>query len=128
MANIVNRAGSERDLDPLSLARLQDEERRIRDADEYFARTGINRPPVPEVDPLVDIWGSDDVAFDADSYIENEPGDLYVPSQLRNVNTGEREAFIRRDRITKEKEREDIIKQLKECEKEHRNPIADLEL
>ena len=129
MANFVTRAGGH-NLDPLDNARTQDIERRIREDEEYFQRTGINRAPVQEYDPLVSIGGrDDDIADDADTYIDNDPGDLYAQTQIiRNVNPQENEAYNRRNVVAKEIENQKIMKQLKESEKEHRNPILDLEL
>lgn len=64
------------DLDTFTMrARRQDEERRIREDDEYFRRTGENRSPLPQNSPLVeddipDTLVPRDIADDGDDYDE----------------------------------------------------------
>jgi len=59
--------------DIAEMAKQQDRERRIREDNEYFEKTGINRLPHVEYDPLVPINGytPPDIADDGDSYDES---------------------------------------------------------
>lgn len=59
--------------DPVERARRQDEERRIREDDEHFRRTGENRPPITDYSPLVEDNPREDIANDGDSYDELIP-------------------------------------------------------
>lgn len=110
-------------------ARMQDEERRIREDNEHFARTGENRPPVSENSPLVDDNFSrlQDVANDGDSYdevftfpdqhayVEDAPSRLINrpfsetarARVMRDLNIGitrEQEEFNRRKKIKEDAE------------------------
>jgi hypothetical protein len=68
MANPITPNGNRRNSgDIFDAARRQDEERQIREDNQYFEQTGINRPPRETYDPLVDN-NTQDVARDGDSY------------------------------------------------------------
>lgn len=137
MANPITPSGFRRRLVPEALysfqnediaesARRQDAERRIREDNQYFERTGVNRPPVQEYSPLVDN-DRPDIANDGDSYdesrqynfsaigeyVEDNPTRLIEPNQqniLRNRSSRiracneERDAYIDREQIKQEKE------------------------
>jgi hypothetical protein len=112
MANPITPSGRRRssdyDRDDIaSAARRQDEERRIREDNAYFERTGINRPPAGTYDPLVDN-DRPDVAYDGDSYDDN-PFNRHTasgeyaedsPTRIIDSNSGDeetiRDAAIRR--------------------------------
>ena len=90
MANPITPSGRPRrdSLDIFEAARNQDEERQVREDNQYFEQTGINRPPREIYDPLVDN-NTQDVARDGDSYddqpfrdpiVENYAED--APSQI----------------------------------------------
>jgi hypothetical protein len=75
MANPISPVGSR---DIFESARLQDEERRLREIQEHFERTGeMLIDPSPN-DPLVPINGytPPDIASDGDTYVENNPTQL----------------------------------------------------
>jgi hypothetical protein len=56
--------------DVVDRARQQDEERRIQEDNIHFQRTGENRPPIYEINPLVDN-DMPNVANDGDTYDDN---------------------------------------------------------
>jgi hypothetical protein len=85
-------------------ARRQDEERRIREDNAIFERTGINRPPIPEYSPLVDD-DRPDVARDGDSYDENNhtvPGEYAEDSPTRIIDSSGRTVSEIRGRTVSE--------------------------
>ena len=144
MANPIMPAGIRR-MDAVEEARAQDRERRIREDDEYFRRTGVNRPPVYEIDPLVDNDRYRDVAADGDTYddsytslrspstdeyVENSPSEIIDPDSRRRPRSprpprNEREAYVQRERELEEKE---FQRQTKENLKRFNNGITCLEL
>ena len=71
MANPITPVGRGSGRDIIEEAYLQDEEREIREADEYFRRTGENPRPSRLDNPLVDNNYSPDIANDGDSYDES---------------------------------------------------------
>jgi hypothetical protein len=78
MANPITPIGRTRissvDLrDIVETAARQDRLRSEREEDDYYRRTGLRRDPVREYDPLVPIYGREevDIADDGDSYDEN---------------------------------------------------------
>lgn len=130
-------------------ARRQDEERRIREDNAYFERTGINRPPIRENSPLVDN-DRPDIANDGDSYderfrgrdfVENNPSRIIDPdaisNNVRRNNWGrgtpniittprnEREAYVQREQIKQDKEFQEKVEKTK---KKFRNAISGLEI
>ena len=107
--------------DIASAARRQDEERRIREDNTYFERTGINRPPVREYSPLVDN-DRPDVAYDGDSYdemvnrplngtyAEDTPTQIIDPDARPNrrnnaprIPSTQQEAYMQREQVIQEK-------------------------
>ena len=88
----------------LDAARRQDEERRIREDNALFERTGVNRPPVPEYSPLVDD-DRPDVANDGDSYEENNhtvSGEYAEDSPTRIIDSSGRTVSEIRGRTVSE--------------------------
>jgi hypothetical protein len=88
----------------LDAARRQDEERRIREDNALFERTGVNRPPIPEYSPLVDD-DRPDVARDGDSYDENNhtvPGEYAEDSPTRIIDSSGRTVSEIRGRTVSE--------------------------
>jgi hypothetical protein len=145
MANPIMPSGRRR-MGALEEAITQDRERRIREDEEYFQRTGINRPPRYEIDPLVDNDRYRDVAADGDTYddrytpplghrtlegeyVEDSPSQLIDPDSRRRsiprAPRNEREAYMQRERETEEKE---FQRQVKENLKRFNNGITSLEL
>lgn len=127
MANSIRRlfpvAG---DNDPLSEAQRQDRERRIREDNEYFQRTGINPRPRGSDSPLVPLNGQEpeDVADDADAYIEGFSDDFSTPSPSHAHNQ-ELQEFRRREQVIKDRE---LKKKAEEFEQRPKNTILDIEL
>jgi len=72
----IGRSGFSGDFDPENEGRRQDRERRVREDEEYYQRTGRRRPPIIEYSPLVDQYPTPDVADDGDAYIENNPSEI----------------------------------------------------
>jgi len=128
MANPIIPSGHRRgafdlaSIDIADVARNQDTERRIREDNNYFEQTGINRPPISERSPLVDN-DRPDVANDGDSYdernfsytgnyVENAPTRLIEPNERRSSGTRERisasreerNAYVQREQIKEDKE------------------------
>lgn len=128
----------------LESARIQDQERRIREDNAIFERTGINRPPVTEYNPLVDD-DRPDVARDGNSYEENNhtlPGEYAEDSPTRIIDSSgrtvseirnprqrnrsqEQEAYMQREHVKQDKEFEDKVNNRK---KKFTNPIIGLGL
>ena len=133
MANTIRRhfvpVGRDSD-DPVTEAQRQDRERRIREDNEIFERTGINPRPRQEYDPLVPINGRepDNIADDALDYLEGIDDDFITPSPDRLREATQREeqkAFEQRAKLAKEKE---LQKQTEEFSKRPKNTILDIEL
>ena len=133
MANTIRRnfvpVNRESD-DPVTEAQRQDRERRIREDNEIFERTGINPRPRQEYDPLVPINGRepDNIADDALDYLEGIDDDFITPSPDRLREATQREeqkAFEQRAKLAKEKE---LQKQTEEFSKRPKNTILDIEL
>lgn len=128
MANPITPSGNRRYLNPVEEAQNQDRERRIREDNAYFERTGENRPPIPEYSPLVDN-DRPNVAYDGDSYddrfnrhtafgdyAEDTPTRIIDPDAIiaeigamqglntRPIPRTEREAYIQRERIIEDKD------------------------
>lgn len=158
MANPITPSGRPRRLRPEALygyqaeqdiaeaARQQDIERRIREDNAHFERTGINRPPVPEYSPLVDD-DRPDVANDGDSYderpynrhtvdgeyVEDSPTriiDRIIEDSSRRRNTGrtrtlrnEQRAYIEREQVKEDKEFQEKVSKRR---KKFRNAITGL--
>jgi len=133
MANTIRRhfvpVGRDSD-DPVTEAQRQDRERRIREDNEIFERTGVNPRPRQEYDPLVPINGRepDNIADDALDYLEGIDDDFITPSPDRLREATQREeqkAFEQRAKLAKEKE---LQKQTEEFSKRPKNTILDIEL
>ena len=132
MANPIRTVGR-RDIDPVSEAQRQDRERREREDQAYFENTGIRRPPIIEINPLVDD-DIQDVANDGDSYIDDAPSEIIMPptSILNRPNIPS--ATIRNtvvDKITKTKkdnDSEELEKSLKKAREQINNTIEGLEI
>jgi len=74
----IGRSGFHENFDPENEGRRQDRERREREDEEFFQRTGAHRTPIPEYSPLVDQDSVQyDVADDGDSYIEDNPSEVH---------------------------------------------------
>ena len=133
MANTIRRhfvpVGRDSD-DPVTEAQRQDRERRIREDNEIFERTGVNPRPRQEYDLLVPINGQepDNIADDALDYLEGIDDDFITPSPDRLREATQREeqkAFEQRAKLAKEKE---LQKQTEEFSKRPKNTILDIEL
>jgi len=133
MANTIRRhfvpVGRDSD-DPVTEAQRQDRERRIREDNEIFERTGVNPRPRQEYDLLVPINGRepDNIADDALDYLEGIDDDFITPSPDRLREATQREeqkAFEQRAKLAKEKE---LQKQTEEFSKRPKNTILDIEL
>jgi hypothetical protein len=121
--------------DPVERARRQDEERRIREDDEHFRRTGENRPPITDYSPLVEDNPREDIANDGDSYdeqplfhqrpnnhtvagdwAEDDPTEIINPDNQRNRRASgssqrvmsERESYLRREQEKKDNEQKTL--------------------
>ena len=135
MANPISRrfvpVNRDIDNDPYNEGQRQDRERRIREDNEIFERTGINPLPRIEHSPLVPINGhseSEDIAGDALDYLEGDVDDFNTPSPdrlMEATQNQERRAFEGRERLVKERE---ILKQTEEFNKRPKNTILDIEL
>jgi len=135
MANPISRRfvpANRIDDDPISEAQRQDRERRIREDNEYFERTGINPRPRRETDPLVPINGREpeDIAEDGDEYIDEglDMSDLLTPSPnlAKTISdNNERREYERREQVIKEKE---LKKKVDEFESRPKNTILDIDL
>lgn len=129
MANPINPVGRriyEDSGDILENARRQDRERNIREDNEIFERTGINREPQIEREFLVPINGSEpeDIADDGDNYDETQT--LNIDSDFLNsfINTiggsnrfsqnTERQEYLRREQIRKQDEKIKEEKEMRE--------------
>jgi len=132
MANPIIPSGNRRrvdnsislyEIDIAEAARRQDIERRIREDNDHFERTGENRSPVSDYSPLVD----DDrpnVVNDGDSYdennhtvageyVEDSPSRIIDPDSIRRRENSfvdnvlsipkEREAYFQREKIKEDK-------------------------
>ena len=133
MANTIRRnftpVNRESD-DPLTEAQRQDQERRIREDNEIFERTGVNPRPRPENNFLVPINGQEpsNIADDALDYLEGIDDDFITPSpdRLREAaRTDEQRAFEQRENVIKER---DIQKKTEDFNKRPKNTILDIEL
>jgi len=136
MANPIIPSGRRRRLEWLpdgsdiaEAARRQDEERRIREDDEHFERTGENRPPRQFNDPLVDN-DRPNVAYDGDTYAEDAPTRIILPDaeddlrgiygidigrEIRNLRAAERINTVDRNtRAASRSEREAYVQREQE--------------
>ena len=106
--------------DIVEKAKQQDQERRIREDNDYFEKTGINRIPLKIDDPLVPIGNYPDIADDGDTYDENynpnhhtadgefaEDKPTYLIKDRTQVDPKEKAAYEKREKVKQEKEFED---------------------
>ena len=140
--------------DIVETAARQDRERREREDDDYYRRTGLRRAPVREYDPLVPINGreSADIANDGDTYDENyrprrPNGEGYaednptviienvVGLRRRNPATSnlvqrdyDRDAIKNVTSIIENKENEEIRQQIEKKKSEIDDSISNLDL
>ena len=133
MANPIRRAN--RESDPLNEGQRQDRERRERDDQAYYERTGQHRPPIHEYSPLVDDDRPDDVATDGDSYVEDSPSEIIdaTPHLSEMIRDGtERNRIVnekhKESKTKKRKEREDLQKSIEESREQMGNTIEGLDI
>jgi len=143
--------------DIVETAARQDRERREREDDDYYRRTGLRRDPVREYDPLVPINGREnvDIANDGDTYDENyrptrPNGEGYAEDnptviienvvELRRRNPAssnlansiqreyDRDAIKNVTSILEDKENEEIRQQIEKKKSEINDSISNLDL
>ena len=144
MANprLVSPVGFSRNVDVLTAAQQQDRERRIREDDEHFRRTGENREPIEEEEFLVPINGyvppviADEIEVEGGvvhtpplhSYAEDHPSSIIDSSSVRRprqITSIERIAYLERQHEFEEKKMQVVLEKVK---KKFNNAITGLEL
>jgi len=144
MANprLVSPVGFSRNVDVLTAAQQQDRERRIREDDEHFRRTGENREPIEEEEFLVPISSyvppviADEIEVEGgvvhtsplEGYVEDQPSSIIDPSFVRpprQITSMERIAYLERQHELEEKKMKIVLEKVK---KKFNNAITGLEL
>lgn len=105
--------------------RRQDRERRLREDEEYFRRTGMRRPPIMDFNPLVDSNPSPDIANDGDSYVEDNPSELLETHESFGIS---KKTSAAHNTNLKQKEDEEFKRLVEENRKKMGNAIDGIEL